>query len=87
MPDQEHKNIFKDIPVLGFCNGKTLKYILFFRVTKCCQVLNKPESLNHVEKVTVSFLTLYVIQILFLSNPVVKYLKVKLGQLTVILRR
>ena len=23
--DQEHKKVFQDIPVVGFCNGKSLK--------------------------------------------------------------
>ena len=24
-PDKEHKKVFPDVPVVGFCNGKSLK--------------------------------------------------------------
>ena len=34
-PDQEHKNVFQDIPVVGFHNGKSLKDHLAREVTKC----------------------------------------------------
>ena len=27
-PDKKHKKVFSDVPVVGFCNGKSLKYYL-----------------------------------------------------------
>ena len=49
-------------------------------------MLNKQEDLNHVGKRTVSSVTLYMIQMPFLPKPSVKYLKFKMGYLTVIPR-
>ena len=41
-PDKEHKKVFPNVPVVGFCNGKSLKACLchyflsnFYFFTKC----------------------------------------------------
>ena len=46
--DQEQKNVFEDISVEGFRDGKILKK--FFWLTPSYEMLNKQEDLNYVEK-------------------------------------
>ena len=83
-PDKEHKNVFQDIPVVGFRNGNSLKDRL---VKAKLPKFEKQEGLNHVAKRTVRFVTLYSIETLFLPKPVVKHLQFKVGYLTVTLGR
>ena len=43
-PDEEHKNIFQDIPVVGFRNGKNLKDHLVRAKLQNIEVTGMPES-------------------------------------------
>ena len=42
--DQEHKKVFQDIPVVGFCNGKSLKDQLVRAKLPNVEVTGWPES-------------------------------------------
>ena len=43
-PDQEHKNVFQDIPVVGFRNGKSLKDHLFRAKLPNVEIAGRSES-------------------------------------------
>ena len=79
-PDKEHKNVFQDIPVVKSDNGKSLKDHLFRAKLPNVEITGRSESC-----LTVRFVTLYAIQMLFL--PVVRHSKFKVWYLTVTLRR
>ena len=49
-PDKEHKNIFPQVPIVGFRNGKSLKDYL---VRQCCQRWIMLQARNHVGRVLV----------------------------------
>ena len=62
--DQEHKKVFQDILVAGFCNRTSPKdHLVSYQMWK------QQEGLKYVGKETVRFVTLYVIQALFLPKP------------------
>ena len=80
--DQEHKKVFQDILVVGFRIGKSLKDHLVRGKLPNVEITGRPESCG-----TVRFVTTYVIQTLLPPKPVEKHLKLKVGYLTVTLRR
>ena len=43
-PDQEHRKVFQDIPVVGFCNGKSLKDHLVRAKLPNVEITGRPES-------------------------------------------
>ena len=77
-PDEEHKKILQDIPVVGFRDGKSLKDCYFRVKLRNVEIPGRSESCGKG-----NCQVCHAIQTLLLPKPVEKHLKFKVGYLTV----